>query len=141
MGTTAFTACAGVLKREADRRELTTDTQNGNGKRFDCLLTPETSAVIRKEQASISWNCRSTGMDRPTNPEYLLHKTGIKEINHVKMIWRSTPKPEANSQSAGAGVPVGRRRLASLAAKRASIKSQLRWRRSNARKTTAVTTP
>jgi len=49
MGTTAFTACAGVLKREVDQRELTTDTQNGNGKWFDCLLTPETSAVIRKE--------------------------------------------------------------------------------------------
>jgi hypothetical protein len=52
MGTTAFTAYAGVLKREVDRRELLTDTQNGNGKpglRFDCLLTPETSA--RKETA------------------------------------------------------------------------------------------
>jgi hypothetical protein len=61
MGTTAFTAYAGVLKREADRRELTTDTQNGNGKRFDCLLTPETSAVILKRRARL----RSLGIAGP----------------------------------------------------------------------------
>ena len=44
-------------------------------------------------------------------------------------------------QSAGAGVPVGRRRRAYLTAKRGSSNIQSRWRRSNTRKTTAVTAP
>ena len=47
-------------------------------------------------------------------------KTTIKENNQVRMIWSSTPRPTANNQTAGAGVPFGRRRRASLAPKRGS---------------------
>jgi hypothetical protein len=68
-------------------------------------------------------------------------KATIKENDQVRMIWSSTPRPTANNQTAGAGVPFGRRRRASLAPKRGSNNIQSRWRRSNARKTAAVTAP
>src|ERR1700676_122072 len=68
-------------------------------------------------------------------------KTIIKNNVQTRTIWSSTPRPTAKNQSAGAGVPVGRRKRACLAAKRGSSNIQSRWRRSNTRKTTAVTAP
>jgi hypothetical protein len=71
-------------------------------------------------------------------------KTTIQNNDHIdqmRTIWSSTPRPTAKNQSAGAGVPMGRRRRAYLAAKRGSSNIQSRWRRSNTRKTTAVTAP
>jgi len=56
-------------------------------------------------------------------------------------IGSSTPVPSAKTQRPGAGVPSGRRRLASRAAMRGSRSSQAAWRRSSARNDQAVTAP
>ena len=48
----------------------------------------------------------------------------IQKNDHMRTIWSSTPRPTAKNQSAGAGVPMGRRRRACLAAKRGSINIQ-----------------
>ena len=71
----------------------------------------------------------------------VLSYEGSRQFHRPRTIGSKTPRPIANSHSAGAGVPTGRRRRASRAAMRGSSSNHSAWRRSNTRKTTAVAAP
>jgi hypothetical protein len=73
----------------------------------------------------------------------LVSRVGGATASHVypSMIGRSTPRPSVKSHSAGAGVPTGRVRRASLAAILGSSMSHAAWRRSSTRKVAAVAAP
>ncbi len=80
------------------------------------------------ENSDLSVVCRQTrssraalsNIEKNKNECSAQPKATIKENDQVRMIWSSTPRPTANNQTAGAGVPFGRRRRASLAPKRGS---------------------